>query len=264
MKSGASPLRCTRALCSTVVAAIAVLLPIAALPAAAQSLRPTPASLDRQNREARLHEFTYLVTPGQVRKFIELGYLVRVPGNRDYTLKPGVSFPYARPAVKLFLERLAAQFHADCGERLTVTSLTRPKSRQPWNASSRSVHPTGMAVDLRVPATYRCRRWLDSTLVSLEGGGEIEANREHHPPHYHVAVFPDPYRAYVASLDGNDDQEAEASSVAVAAMHYHVRRGDTLWRIAHSHGTSVDEIKTANEIRSNRIQPGQVLEIPSH
>lgn len=262
MNSGVSSLRCARALFSTLLAPIAVLLPIAAVPAAAQSLHPTPASLDRQNREARLHEFTYLVTPAQVRKFVELGYLVRVPGDGDYEVKPGVSFPYARPAVKLFLERLSAQFHADCGERLTVTSLTRPKSRQPWNASSRSVHPTGMAVDLRVPATYRCRRWLATSLVALEGAGVLEANREHHPPHYHVAVFPDPYRAYVASLDGGEAREAETR--VAAAQRYQVRRGDTLWRIAHNHGTSVDEIKAANEIRTNRIQPGQVLEIPAH
>jgi hypothetical protein len=253
-----------------VLALLAAALPIAiaAAPAAAQSLRPTPASLDRQNREARLHGYTYLVTPAQVRKFVELGYLVPIPGDRDYEVKPGTSFPVARPAVKLFLEHLSARFHAECGERLTVTSLTRPKTRQPWNASSRSVHPTGMAVDLRVPATYRCRRWLATTLVSLEGAGVLEANREHHPPHYHVAVFPEPYRAYLASLAvGGDDQVADAAADSpdpAVAVRYQVRRGDTLWRIAHSHGTSVAEIKAANEIRTNRIEPGQVLEIPSH
>ncbi len=262
MKSGARPLRCACASLSFALAAAGLLLPAAS----AQSLQPTPASLDRQNREARLHEYTYLVTPAQVRKFVELGYLVRVPGDRDYEVKPGVDFPYARPAVKLFLERLAADFHSGCGERLTVTSLTRPKSRQPWNASPRSVHPTGIAVDLRVPATTRCRRWLATHLVTLEGDGVLEANREHNPPHYHVAVFPEPYREYLASLDTASPAPAEAPSPAAvaAALRYQVRRGDTLWHIAHSHGTSVDEIKAANEIRSNRIRPGQVLEIPAH
>ncbi len=267
MNSGVHPLRCACAL--PVLALLAAAVPLATAPASAQSLRPTPASLDRQNREAQLHGYTYLVTPAQVRKFTELGYLVPIPGDQDYDVKAGTSFPVARPVVKLFLEHLSARFHAECGELLTVTSLTRPKSRQPWNASSRSVHPTGMAVDLRVPATYRCRRWLATTLVSLEGAGVLEANREHHPPHYHVAVFPGPYRDYLTSLAvGGGDQVADAvtdtPTPAILAVHYQVRRGDTLWRIAHSHGTSVAEIKAANEIRTNRIQPGQVLEIPSH
>ncbi len=262
MNSGVRTLRCACAL--PALALLAILPVIAPPPAAAQSLRPTPASLERQNREARLHQYTYLVTPSQVRKFVELGYLVRIPGDQDYDVKPGVAFPYARPTVKLFLERLAAEFHQSCGERLTVTSLTRPKSRQPWNASPRSVHPTGIAVDLRVPATRRCRSWLATTLLSLEGAGVLEANREHHPPHYHVAVFPEPYSDYMSSLGPADRAGETQDLLAAAAVRYQVRRGDTLWRIAHNHGTSVDEIKAANEIRTNRIQPGQVLEIPAH
>lgn len=231
----------------------------AAAPTAAQSLHGSRASLDRQNRQARAHDFTFLDTPGEVYRFVELGYLIRIPGNRDYVVKPGLPFPYARPEVKLFLERLGRQYRAVCGEPLTVTSLTRPRNRQPRNASPRSVHPTGMAVDLRVSWSRRCRGWVESVLLGLEERGVLEANREYHPPHYHVALFPEPYAAYVAVLAAGGTDESEA---VMASSRYTVQRGDTLWQIAHSHGTSVDRIKAANAIRTNRIKPGQVLEIP--
>lgn len=223
----------------------------------AQSLRGSRASLDRQNLQARRHDFTYLHTPGDVRRFVDAGYLVRVPGNGDYEVKSGISFPYARPEVKLFLERLGRQYRSACGERLVVTSLTRPRTRQPRNASSRSVHPTGMAMDLRVSWSSRCRRWIESAFLSLEAAGVLEANREYHPPHYHVALFPDPYARYVERLEAGELLRAEQTE------RYHVQRGDSLWRIANRYGTSVERLKAANDMRSTRIRPGQVLAIPS-
>ena len=81
-------------------------------------------------------------------------------------------------------------------ERLVVTSLTWPNSGQPSYASDRSVHPTGMAVDLRRPGGRR-RAWLESVLLYLEASGVIEATYERRLPHYHVAVFPSLYAAYV-------------------------------------------------------------------
>jgi hypothetical protein len=114
-----------------------------------------------------------------------------------------VSFPYSRDAVKLFVERLARDYRAATGDRLVVTSLTRPVSRQPRNASPLSVHPTGMAVDFRVPKKLAHRRWLERTLLSLENRNVLDATRERHPAHYHVAVFPREYSRYVAALSAN-------------------------------------------------------------
>ena len=168
--------------------------------AGAQSLLGSHESLLKQNEEARDHDFSYLRTSAEVREYAQQGVLVRVPGNADYELATEeVSFPYARPEVKLFIERLADQYHSACGEPLVVTSLTRPINRQPANASVISVHPTGMAVDLRRSDGAGCRQWLETVLLDLEGKGVIEATREQYPPHYHVAVFPNPYLQYVAS-----------------------------------------------------------------
>lgn len=272
MRSPIGSLRSSRALAALVAAAACL---AAAAPVLGQSLRGSRASMDRQNREARRHDFTFLDTPSQVHRFAELGYLVPVRGNGDYALKSGVPYPYARPEVRLFLERLGSQYRAACGERLIVTSLTRPRTRQPRNASARSVHPTGMAIDLRVSGSGRCRSWIEETFLALEGRGVLEANREYHPPHYHVALFPRPYAEHVARLEpggahgavrtaARSDAPAAAAGVESAvAARYTVRRGDTLWRIASRHGTSVGRLQAANEIRSTRIRPGQVLAIPA-
>ncbi len=128
--------------------------------ASAQSLRGSPASVNRQHRRAEQNGFTFLRTPAQVDSLVDEGRLVPVTGNRDYELND-VSFDVARPAVKVFIDRLSAQYREACHEPLVVTSLTRPLSDQPPNASPLSVHPTGMAVDLRRPADSHCRAWLE-------------------------------------------------------------------------------------------------------
>ncbi len=230
---------------------LAVALPSAA---DAQGLRGSKASMDRQNQQARAHDFTFLRNGSHVRTFASSGLLVRLPGNSDYALN-AVSYPYARPEVKLFVERLSSQFRAACGEQLVVTSLTRPQSGQPRNASSRSVHPTGMALDIRRHNTPACRSWLERVLLSLEGSRVLEVSLEQRPPHYHIAVFPDPYRKYVAAL-GNRPPTAGAGTYTVA-------RKDTLWRIAQNHGTTTSAIQRANNLRSTTIYPGQKLLIPA-
>lgn len=260
-----------------VVSLVALLLSAAA--ADAQSLRGSRASLDRQNRVARGHDYTYLGTSVEVDKFVKLGLLVPIRGNGDYELA-SVSFPYAREELKVFVERLAQQYRAACGEKLVVTSLTRPQSRQPANASSRSVHPTGMAVDLRLSRTPACRGWLEKVLLQLESKGLIEATRERRPPHYHVALFPEPYRRYVATLMRAEVSTRLASAAATpssalgreaapaalasaeAAPTWRVGRGDTLWGIAREVGVSVDELKEVNGLSNARIYAGQVLALP--
>lgn len=234
--------------------AIAILLAatFAVSAADAASLRPSSRSLDRQNIQARAHQFTYLQNAGHVDLFVQKGYLERVPTeNADYYLK-AVSFPYARAEVRTFIERLSEQYRKACGEKMVVTSLTRPKNRQPRNASTRSVHPTGMALDLRRPWNRTCRGWLEHTLVVLEEKGVLEATLERSPPHYHLALFPEPYARYVEHL-----RHAPVENT------YMVMRGDTLWKIAQRHNTTIDVVKRENGLRSSRIYPGQILQVPS-
>src|SRR5687767_6045857 len=155
----------------------AVLSILVTASASAQTLRGSNASIGTQRSVAIANDFTFLTTRRDVARFVALGLLVPVPGSASYSLA-GVSHRYARPAVRLFVERLADQYKAGCGEKLVVTSLTRPESEQPRNASDESVHPTGMAVDLRISRTTRCRTWLENALLTMERNGLIEATRE--------------------------------------------------------------------------------------
>lgn len=241
----------------------------------AQSLLGSRTSMLRQNEAAREHDYSYLRTSSDVYRFVDRGLLVKLRGNSDYALASGyVSFPYARPEVKLFVERLSDQYREACGEKLVVTSLTRPMDRQPANASHLSVHPTGMALDLRRSSRASCRQWLESTLLLLEEKNVLEATREKHPPHYHVSLFPNQYLRYLDSRDvpriqiakstsSSSSSKATVARSASRTKKYKVGRGDTLWEIAQRHGVSVTTIKKANGIRSSRLRPGQTLSIPT-
>jgi LysM repeat protein len=237
-----------------------LLVTVFAAPAWGQSLRGSQASVDRQNREARQHDFTFLKRPAQLERFVDAGLLVPLETDDHYRLHD-VSFNVARPEVKLFVERLSAQYLEACDQRLVVTSLTRPTSRQPANASRRSVHPTGMAVDLRTPATAGCRRWLESTLLALERRRVIDATLERSPSHFHVAVFPDEYLAYVAASTGRS-KSALLAAVQEPTRHT-VRRSETLSAIAKRYGTTPARIRAANGLKSSVIRPGQTLDIPN-
>jgi hypothetical protein len=218
----------------------------------AQSLRVTAASMDLQNLQAVRHGYTFARTPDDVRRMLSTGALVAVRGSVSYVVKEGISFPYARPEVRDFIARLADGYHAACGEQLVVTSLTRPRTHQPRHASKRSVHPAGMAMDLRRSWNRGCRSWLELTLLTLEANGVLDAMLESHPPHYHVALFPDSYRQRGVEILERGEQ-----------THYQVTRGDTLWKIAKRHQTDVFSVKQINGLRSNRIYVGQVLVLPS-
>ena len=176
---------------------LALVIPVA--PAFADAdLGGSRTSIRHQHEVAKDADLTFLRTPAQVREFVAKERLEPVTSSADYSIAK-VSFPYTRPIVKTFIERLAAQYHAATGEKLVITSLTRPTSRQPRNASPYSVHPAGIAVDFRVPAASADRFWLEATLLMLESEGVLDVTRERRPPHYHVAIFPDEYSTYLAA-----------------------------------------------------------------
>lgn len=183
------------------------------------SLKGSRASMLRQNLIAKQEAFSFLRTPTQVHNYVDFGYLVLLEGNEDYDVIAG--YPFARGVVRAFVERLAYGYREACGERLVVTSLTRPADRQPRNASALSVHPAGMAVDLRVSSIAECREWLSAELLRLETMGLLDATLERSPPHYHVAVFPVPYGEYDAiqgAVEAEEERLAEEQAVIEARL----------------------------------------------
>jgi len=179
------------------------------------------ASVQKQYRAALDLGFSPARNTTQLANWVGQGTLVKVSGNENYELG-AVSFPYTRTSTKAFIECFAKEYRAATGERLVVTSLTRPLSRQPRNASDYSVHPMGMAVDFRRSNSSATRRWMERRLANLEATGIIEATHEHRPPHYHVAVFPPQVAAYASAYMPNRAatpvvEVADASVEAVPA-----------------------------------------------
>ncbi len=227
--------------------------------AQAQTLKGSAASIDRQYRAAVAYGYAFVNNARSVQNYIKPGQLERVsPG--PYLELHAVSYPYAVPATKALLGRLSQQYHNSCGEKLTVTSLLRPRDRQPSNSVARSVHPSGMAMDLRIPRTQKCRVWLENTLLSLEKQHVVDVTRERYPPHYHVAVFSKNYETRVAANTGSREGHAAQGS---AAQGYKVRRGDTLSSIAARSGIAINQLRAANGLRGNLIHAGQTLKIPA-
>ena len=151
-----------------------------------------------------------------------------------------------------FADSLAAAYHAACGERIVVTSGARPIDEQPRNASPKSVHPTGMAVDFQKADAIRVLAWMRTNLLQLEDAHVIEATEERHPPHFHVAVlhqsaeqrgcasrarFPTPSSAGGTTRSANGD--------VADVRNYTVRAGDNLWTIAHRYGSTSDGTREA-------------------
>lgn len=257
---------------SRLSALLIIPLVLIATAAHAQSLRGSRASVDLMYRQALNHDLHFYETTAGVRRAHQRGDFVKLAGNADYLLA-NVSHPYVLPSTEVFIERLAAQYRSACGEKLVVTSGIRPRSIRLVNSVDKTVHPTGMAVDLRKPAKRRCLSWLRETLSYLDGTGVVEATEEHRPPHFHVAVFPTQYTKYVRGNGGaaegvklaasTDGAAVAAAESAGEARTYRVRRGDSLWTIARRNKVSVAVLKEANDLRSSRIVAGQVLKIPT-
>jgi hypothetical protein len=125
------------------------------------TLSGSPSSMDRQSNVAISRGYPYSETGRDIAKLVNEGEWVDAPGNEDYNLND-VSFALIRPSTRNFVERLAKHYHnIFCGEKLDVTSFSRPINRQPKNSHPLSVHPSGMAVDLRVPKNKQCNAFLE-------------------------------------------------------------------------------------------------------
>lgn len=167
--------------------AIAALCPQLAF---AQSLRGSPASVDRMYYKAQAQGLTFFKSAAEVAEAADEGKVALLRGNMDYAVV-GTQVPYVRPETLRFIEALGAAHRQACGEPIIVTSGIRPTARRLRNSHVKTVHPTGMAVDIR-KSPGNCRVWLRKALLGLESQGLIEAIEESRPPHFHIAVYSAP------------------------------------------------------------------------
>lgn len=204
---------------STLLASLATLvlaIPVATL--RADALRGSMRSMVRQHDVAVRKQLDFVDTRNELERLVAAGELVPIEGNADFVVDGQAPYHYGRPEIRLFLERLGAQYHAATGKRLVVTSLVRPIAEQPRNAHRLSVHPAGMAIDFRVPANAADRRWLESALLGLEQKGVLDVTRERRPPHYHVAVYPAQYAAFAATRGAAVPEASPPTPAAPVAM----------------------------------------------
>ena len=175
-----------------------------------ESLRGSKASVEKMYDFAQRHGYAFYLTPTNIDAAIAQGKLVALTGDSTYELTRGVGFSYSTREAKQFVTQFAPQYLAACGTPLTVTSAARPISRQPRNSNPYSVHPTGIAVDLRRPPAGPCQTWVRNALAKLEEKGFVEATEERHPAHFHVAVLTEPGRvARLPQLAGTFVASAE-------------------------------------------------------
>ena len=257
------------------------------MPKEPQDLHGSKQSVEKMYEFAMSHHMPFYLTPVNVDDAIAKGRLVALAGDSTYELTRGVGFAYSTREAKQFVLAFAPQYLAACGVPLTVTSAARPMSNQPHNANPHSVHPTGIAVDIRRPSAGPCLTWVRGALSTLEERGIVEATEEHHPVHLHVAVLVQPGAkvllpnlvktvvarqlptppapvATVATAAVDAKGAAGAKDAAKAQRSYTVRQGDTMWDIANRTGVSVAELKKANAHVAPALRPGTTLVLPAH
>lgn len=250
-----------------------------------EDLHGSRQSVEKMYEFALSHRMPFYLTPVNVDDAVARGKLVALAGDSTYELTRGVGFAYSTREAKQFVLAFAPQYLAACGVPLTVTSAARPMSRQPHNANPHSVHPTGIAVDIRRPSAGPCLTWVRGALANLEERGVVEATEEHHPVHLHVAVLIQPGAKVllpnlvktvvarqvttpavpvttVAGAAGDVKVVAGAKDAPKSPHSYTVRQGDTMWDIANRSGVSMAELRKANAHIASTLKPGITLVLP--
>jgi hypothetical protein len=166
-----------------------------------------------QNKRADQEDLSRMKNKAMVRRFVQHGYLVRVPSSTRYYYLHAIpsAFHYCRPWTKLFLARLSREFYGHFHHKLRVTSLVRTVvsqqrlARRNGNAANafgplRSSHLTGATVD--ISKHFMSRKgidWMRRVLYSIRDKGYIYAIEEFQQPTFHVMVFEN-YPQYVKLL----------------------------------------------------------------
>lgn len=66
-----------------------------------------------------------------------------------------------------------------------------------------------------------------------------------------------------ASAPAAVTQTTTTTTTNVATVDYTVVTGDSLWKIARDHRTSVAKIKALNGMSNDKLMPGQVIKVPA-
>lgn len=143
---------------------------------------------ERQLLFAQSNGLRLATTRADYNTMVQSGYFVRLQHPQ---LTIAARRPYVLESTANFVYRLADNFTAAGCSGLRVNDATRLVSERPANGSVYSVHPAGMALDLRViNLSERCYQVLTELLSQAEAAKQADVTREYRPPHFHVVVIP--------------------------------------------------------------------------
>ena len=141
---------------------------------------------EQQHHYAQKMQLPLMTTEAQYKERIASGYYVPFEGPYLHIL---AKRPYALPSTVAFINEMAKEYQTTGCGKLIVRGALRLTTERPPNGSIHSVHPAGMAVDIRtnhIPPV--CAEWLRTYLKQKEALGEVDGTHELKPEHLHVVV----------------------------------------------------------------------------
>jgi membrane-bound lytic murein transglycosylase D len=221
-----------------------------------------------------------------VRSGDSLGRLAQISGLRSARIRelnPGVDFDRLRTGERLRLPQQVAQQLSErrAAPAATVAAAT-PASATPASApapapAAAPSAATRSAAAPASPARGSARSSGQGTTEAngvthtVQGGETLWAIARDHG--VSVAALQEMNGMADATIRAGQTLRVPQSSSATAAsaaasaaavpVEHTVEGGESLWGIARKHGTTVDAIRTANELGDRPIQPGQKLQIPA-
>lgn len=144
------------------------------------------SSSQQQLGYAQEQQLPFMGTEAEYQTRISSGYFVRLESP---FMEVHARRPYALPSTVVFVAELAREYYAaGCG-LLVVKDALRLTSERPSNGSLYSVHPAGMAVDIRTKyIPTECADWLRAYTSQKEAEGKVDGTQEWKPEHLHVVV----------------------------------------------------------------------------
>jgi hypothetical protein len=141
---------------------------------------------EQQLQYARGNQLPLITTVAQYHERIASGQFVLFEGPHLQVL---AKRPYALPSTVAFIAEMSVAYNAaGCG-KLVVRDALRLTTERPLNGSMHSVHPAGMAVDIRMQyIKSECGDWLRSYVRLKEAAGKVDGTHELKPEHLHVVV----------------------------------------------------------------------------
>lgn len=144
------------------------------------------SSSQQQLGYAQKQQLPFMATEAEYQTRISSGYFIRLESP---FMEVHARRPYALPSTVVFVAELAREYYDEGCGLLVVKDALRLTSERPSNGSLYSVHPAGMAVDIRTKyIPTECADWLRTYISQKEAEGKVDGTQEWKPEHLHVVV----------------------------------------------------------------------------